>query len=68
MAAGPTHSALVTESGELYTWGQGSKGQLGYDADKRERPTHVERFLSKPVRTVRTQTLRKLLLVVYVLV
>lgn len=30
MAAGSNHSAAVTSSGELYTWGLGEYGRLGH--------------------------------------
>lgn len=30
MAAANKHSAAVTESGEVYTWGCNKEGQLGY--------------------------------------
>ncbi len=30
VAAGGSHSAAVTESGQLYTWGKGSYGRLGH--------------------------------------
>lgn len=30
VAAGGSHSAAITEKGELYTWGKGSYGRLGH--------------------------------------
>ncbi len=30
VTAGGSHSAAVTESGQLYTWGKGSYGRLGH--------------------------------------
>ena len=29
IAAGGSHSAAITDSGELYTWGKGRYGRLG---------------------------------------
>lgn len=31
VAAGVAHSLVVTETGQLFSWGQGNEGQLGYE-------------------------------------
>ena len=42
VAAGTHHSAAITESGQLYTWGRGSYGQLGHgDTEGKTAPTVV---------------------------
>lgn len=41
MACSDTHTALVTHSGELYTFGHGELGQLGYAATKQLVPRKV---------------------------
>ena len=44
-ACGNAHTAAVTDTGHLYTWGDGSNGQLGHgDFDMRYRPAPVEKF------------------------
>jgi alpha-tubulin suppressor-like RCC1 family protein len=44
-ACGNAHTAAVTDAGHLYTWGDGSNGQLGHgDFDMRYRPAPVEKF------------------------
>ena len=30
IACGSGYSAVITSNGELYTWGQGNRGQLGH--------------------------------------
>lgn len=41
--AGHRHSAAVTDTGELYTWGVGDFGRLGHgDSNSRHLPTKVE--------------------------
>ena len=43
ISAGFRHSAAVTESGELYTWGEGESGRLGHgDTNDRQVPTLVK--------------------------
>ncbi|XP_052829652.1 E3 ubiquitin-protein ligase HERC2 isoform X3 [Octopus bimaculoides] len=43
IAAGGAHSACITASGELYTWGKGRYGRLGHgDSDDQTKPKLVE--------------------------
>lgn len=43
IACGNEHYALLTESGLVYTWGSGSRGQLGHgDLEPEEKPRLVE--------------------------
>jgi len=43
VAAGKTHSLVLTESGEVYAWGDNDDGQLGLgDREERLTPTKVE--------------------------
>lgn len=43
ISAGFRHSACVTDSGELYTWGEGESGRLGLgDTNDRQVPTLVK--------------------------
>ena len=42
IAAGGAHSACITASGELYTWGKGRYGRLGHgDSEDQSRPKLV---------------------------
>ena len=42
IAAGGAHSACITSTGELYTWGKGRYGRLGHgDSDDQMRPKLV---------------------------
>lgn len=42
MAAGGAHSACITASGELFTWGKGRYGRLGHgDSDDQSKPKMV---------------------------
>lgn len=44
IAAGGAHSACITSSGELYTWGKGRYGRLGHgDSEDQTRPKLVSR-------------------------
>jgi len=57
ISAGGFHSALVTDNGELYTWGFGYRGRLGFgelDSDSNNPlvPTLVEAFRGKYVSKV----------------
>lgn len=36
ISAGSWHNAVVTSTGDLYTWGWGSDGQLGVQEDQEE--------------------------------
>lgn len=36
ISAGAWHNAVVTSTGDLYTWGWGSDGQLGVEEDQEE--------------------------------
>ena len=45
ISAGGAHSACITSSGELYTWGKGRYGRLGHgDSEDQPKPKMV-RFL-----------------------
>ena len=42
IAAGGAHSACITSSGELFTWGKGRYGRLGHgDSEDQPRPKLV---------------------------
>jgi E3 ubiquitin-protein ligase HERC2 len=46
VACGGAHSAAITASGELYTWGKGRYGRLGHgDSDDQLKPKLVEALL-----------------------
>jgi alpha-tubulin suppressor-like RCC1 family protein len=46
VACGGVHSAAITASGELYTWGKGRYGRLGHgDSDDQLKPKLVEALL-----------------------
>lgn len=46
VACGGAHSAAITASGELYTWGKGRYGRLGHgDSDDQLKPKFVEALL-----------------------
>ena len=50
---GRKHAALITECGELYTWGCGIDGQLGHGArDSRREPTRVDALTDNSVQFV----------------
>ncbi|XP_059227532.1 RCC1 domain-containing protein 1 isoform X1 [Mustela nigripes] len=50
-SCGSRHTAVVTRTGELYTWGWGKYGQLGHqDTTSLDRPRHVEYFVDKRLR------------------
>ena len=43
ISCGPHHTAAVSSSGELFTWGLGSSGQLGHGDEKvQDAPKKVE--------------------------
>ncbi|XP_059128418.1 RCC1 domain-containing protein 1 [Peromyscus eremicus] len=47
-SCGSRHTAVVTRTGELYTWGWGKYGQLGHkDSSSLDRPCRVEYFAEK---------------------
>ncbi|XP_031563851.1 ultraviolet-B receptor UVR8-like isoform X2 [Actinia tenebrosa] len=53
VACGDYHTALVTDGGELFTWGRGQGGRLGHGDDKnRPLPSAVEAMEGKHVRFV----------------
>ena len=42
IACGSSYSAAITSNGELYTWGQGHRGQLGHgDILNQNKPKQV---------------------------
>ncbi|KAL1774216.1 RCC1 domain-containing protein 1 isoform X1 [Sigmodon hispidus] len=50
-SCGSRHTAVVTRSGELYTWGWGKYGQLGHkDSSSLDRPCRVEYFAEKQLQ------------------
>lgn len=50
-SCGSRHTAVVTRTGELYTWGWGKYGQLGHqDTTSLDRPRRVEYFVDKRLR------------------
>lgn len=53
IACGSYHVAVLTSKAEVYTWGKGLNGQLGHgDNDHRNKPTLVEFFKDKQVKSV----------------
>ncbi|XP_077559435.1 E3 ubiquitin-protein ligase HERC2 isoform X3 [Haemaphysalis longicornis] len=53
VACGGAHSACITASGELYTWGKGRYGRLGHgDSDDQLKPKKVEALSGWRVRCV----------------
>ncbi|CAI5463522.1 unnamed protein product, partial [Closterium sp. Yama58-4] len=53
IACGTHHTAALTASSDLFTWGQGSHGQLGHgDVRDREVPTRVEAIKDQRVLSV----------------
>ena len=49
VAAGGAHSACITASGELYTWGKGRYGRLGHgDSEDQPRPKLVSGWVEWP--------------------
>jgi Regulator of chromosome condensation (RCC1) repeat len=53
VAVGVRHAALITRSGELYTWGEGTGGKLGRgNQSASENPERVPTLWGKTVRHV----------------
>ncbi|XP_041693949.1 RCC1 domain-containing protein 1-like isoform X5 [Coregonus clupeaformis] len=53
LALGTEHAVLLTASGDIYTWGSGSHGQLGHgDLSPQEEPRAMEALLGMPMSTV----------------
>ncbi|ELK18281.1 RCC1 domain-containing protein 1 [Pteropus alecto] len=52
-SCGSRHTAVVTRTGELYTWGWGKYGQLGHkDTTSWDRPCRVEYFVDKQLQVM----------------
>ncbi|KAB0400936.1 hypothetical protein E2I00_004675, partial [Balaenoptera physalus] len=50
-SCGSRHTAVVTRTGELYTWGWGKYGQLGHkDTTSLDRPCRVKYFVDKQLQ------------------
>ncbi|XP_054433579.1 RCC1 domain-containing protein 1 isoform X2 [Pteronotus mesoamericanus] len=50
-SCGSRHTAVVTRTGELYTWGWGKYGQLGHkDTTSWDRPCRVEYFVDQQLQ------------------
>ena len=48
IACGGAHSAVITATGELYTWGKGRYGRLGHgDSDDQMKPKLVEALIGR---------------------
>lgn len=57
IAAGGAHSACITASGELYTWGKGRYGRLGHgDSEDQLKPKLVRSLLVIHIITQRCIT------------
>lgn len=59
VTCGGAHSAAITASGELYTWGKGRYGRLGHgDSDDQLKPKLVEALLGTLMTTLLIAQLR----------
>ncbi|KAJ4772456.1 Regulator of chromosome condensation (RCC1) family with FYVE zinc finger domain-containing protein [Rhynchospora pubera] len=53
VACGAYHVAVLTASGEVYTWGKGANGRLGHgDTEDRKSPTLVEALKDRVVKRI----------------
>jgi hypothetical protein len=60
LALGATHSAAVTKSGEVYTWGEGKDHKLGHgDTDDLHEPQKVRRSQRAAAVADRRRTARR---------
>uniref|UniRef100_A0A3B3ZI62 Uncharacterized protein n=1 Tax=Periophthalmus magnuspinnatus TaxID=409849 RepID=A0A3B3ZI62_9GOBI len=49
IACGSSHSAAITSSGELYSWGLGEYGRLGHGDNTTQKPQMVEGLRGKKI-------------------
>ncbi|XP_077371584.1 RCC1 domain-containing protein 1-like [Festucalex cinctus] len=52
VGCGSRHTAAVTSTGDLYTWGWGRYGQLGYETSYSDEPRRVEFFREQQMHVV----------------
>jgi hypothetical protein len=52
ISCGSTHSAALTEEGEVYIWGSRVDGKLGFEAAQDQLVPRRLEFFKEPVRTI----------------